>query len=349
MYPIFTSIYIYYINIVDANNNLQQFNGAVKISIVNKAVFWYYTCMSIILFYKYIPIQNPQAIMHWQKELCTKLGLKGRIILATEGINATLGGAQPMVQEYIQAMNAHELFADIDFKESSGNADYFPRLRIVVKKEIVRLDLDTDHYTAQTGGQLLEPHEAHELIKNNKNLLLLDGRNKYESNIGTFTGAMRPPIENFRELPGYIDQNVDQFKDKEVLMFCTGGIRCERASSYLQSKGVAKKVYQIKGGIHRYIEQFPDGYFRGKNYVFDARVAVPANDDIIGSCDICTTKADDIINCINSFCNKQFIGCAPCVDQLGNTCSQACNTLVMTNAVPIRTKFKKMAYHANDY
>ena len=172
----------------------------------------------------------------------------------------------------------------------------------------------------------------------------MDGRNAYEAKIGTFKDAVVPPIETFREFPAYIDQNLDQFKDKEVLMFCTGGIRCERASAYLSTKGVAKQVYQIKGGIHRYIEEFPDGYFRGKNYVFDARIAMKANNDVIGSCEVCAAPSDEITNCVNAQCNKQFVGCASCLAQLGNTCNIECSQLVEAQAVRIRAKPKKISF-----
>src|SRR5436189_74799 len=112
-------------------------------------------------------------------------------------------------------------------------------------------------------------------------------------------GTLGGSVEN-------LDENIDTFKDKQVLMYCTGGIRCERASAYLNEKNIAKKVYQMDGGIHRYVEQYPDGFFRGKNYVFDGRVSVRINDDVLGSCAICKTACDDYYNCLNAFCNKHF-------------------------------------------
>jgi UPF0176 protein len=174
------------------------------------------------------------------------------------------------------------------------------------------------------------------IAQQSPNLVLFDARNNFESRVGTFTNAITPDIDHFRELPGYIDNNLEQFKDKDVLMFCTGGIRCERASSYLKSKGVATNVYQINGGIHTYTEQFPDGFFRGKNYVFDGRITVKVNDDVLGTCFICTTPCDTYTNCINALCNLHFIGCSSCITKFQNACSAQCHELVIQEKVAKR-------------
>lgn len=291
----------------------------------------------ILLYYKYINIEYPERILKWQQKVCADLGLKGRVIIAHEGINGTVGGSTENTELYKAIMRKNPLFADISFKESPGGADAFPRMRVVIKNEAVHLGLDPKTITAQNGGIHLEPAQAHEMIaRQSPNLVILDARNTVESRIGTFTNAITPDIEHFRELPGYIDKNLEQFKDKEVLMFCTGGIRCERASSYLKSKGVATNVYQINGGIHTYVEQFPDGFFRGKNYVFDGRIAVKVNDDILGRCDICATPCDDYTNCVNALCNKHFIGCSTCITEYHNACGKQCLELVTEQKVAKR-------------
>ena len=179
----------------------------------------------ILLFYKYILLENPEAIATWQKELCASLELKGRILLGKEGINGTLGGSIEATDAYKKAMNEHEFFGDIDFKESRGGSEYFPRLRIAVRDEIVTLGIDTCELTPEQGGQHLTPDEVHELINTNKDLVIIDTRNDYESAVGTFRNALIPDITNFRDFPAWIESNLDKFKDKEVLMFCTGGIR----------------------------------------------------------------------------------------------------------------------------
>lgn len=293
----------------------------------------------ILLYYKYVNVPCPEDIKLWQVSLCQSLNLTGRILLATEGINGTVYGSLEETEQYIAAMNSHELFGGIDFKDSivNGAYEYFTRLQVSIKPEIVHLGIAPAALTPNDGGMHLTPEQAHKLMAENpEDLVILDGRNYYEARVGTFKNAITPKVEHFREFPEYIDQNVDQFKDKQVLMFCTGGIRCERASAYLKLKDVAKEVYQVEGGIHRYVEQYPDGFFRGKNYVFDARITVPVNDDILGTCDLCNTSCDDYTNCRNAKCNKHFISCTSCLEKLNNTCSQHCLDLVTQALVPIR-------------
>ena len=292
---------------------------------------------TILLYYKYVFIEYPERILKWQKKLCADLGLKGRIIIAHEGINGTVGGSQENIEVYKQVMRKNPLFEDVEFKESAGAADQFPRMRVVVKNEVVHLGLDTKKISAAQGGTHLTPQEAHALIaQGGKDLVILDARNNFESAIGTFKNAITPDIDHFRQLPDYLDSNVEQFKDKEVLMFCTGGIRRERASAYLKSKGVARSVSQIKGGIHCYVEQFPDGFFRGKNYVFDGRIAVKVNEDILGRCGICAAPCDEYTNCLNATCNDHFICCQDCLKKFGNTCSQTCMELLQSKQVAPR-------------
>ncbi len=297
----------------------------------------------VLLFYKYVSLEHPEAILKWQRELCDSLELKGRILLGKEGINGTLGGTIRATNAYKKAMNEHEFFGNIDWKENTGSAELFPRMRIVVRNEIVKLGMDPEKLSHKQGGKHLSPDQVNELINSNKDLVLLDARNDYESDIGTFRNAMISDIKNFRDFPEWIDQHLDEFKNKEVLMFCTGGIRCERATSVLKIKDVAKQVYQIDGGIHRYIEQYPDGHFRGKNYVFDGRIAVKANDDILGNCAVCDDANDEYTNCINVTCNRHFICCDSCITNLNNTCSTTCQELVKTQTVKARGQLRAMA------
>lgn len=294
----------------------------------------------ILLFYKYVDIDMPGAIIKWQKNLCESLGLKGRILIATEGINGTLGGTSEATDAYKKAMNEHPYFGGIDFKESDGDENHFPRMRVVEKKEIVNLGIAPDQLKASQGGIHLTPAQVHELISQKpEDLIIIDTRNNYESRVGTFTGAICPDTDYFRQFPEYVDQNKDMLKDKQVLMVCTGGVRCERATAYVKQKGIAKEVYQLEGGIHRYIEQFPEGHFRGANYVFDARVIQRVNGDILSTCDICTTTPTDYYNnCKNARCNAQFLTCPDCLEKLQEACSQTCFDLIQEGKVNIRTK-----------
>ena len=296
----------------------------------------------ILLFYKYIDIQCPKRVMKWQKKICQDLGLTGRILLGHEGINGTISGNKQNTKHYKRIMNEHNLFGNIDFKESNGSTDCFPRMQVKVKNEIVRLGIDPQKITPKQGGIHLTTKKTHELIKQNPDdLLILDTRNNFEWKIGHFKGAIKPDIDHFRDLPKYIDNNLEQFKDKNVLMYCTGGIRCERATAYLKSKNIAKEVYQIEGGIHRYVDSYPDGYFRGKNYVFDNRIAIKVNDDVLGTCEICNISCDEYINCLNATCNKHFVCCKKCLATYENTCGATCLELVKQRKVNTRPQFEK--------
>lgn len=295
----------------------------------------------ILLYYKYVPIQDPQAVVDTQKQLCKRLGLKGRILMSTIGINGTVDGTLEATQAYMDAMNQDDLFSGMDFKQSivDGAYDYFPKLAVRVREEVVTLGIDHPYITPENTGVHLTPQQTHQLLEqHDEDVVVFDTRNDVEWAVGAFEGALKPDINNFRDLPAYIDQNLDQFKDKKVLMYCTGGVRCELATAYMKMKGVAKEVYQIEGGIHRYAEQYPDGFFRGKNYVFDGRVTVKVNNDVLGSCHLCNESEDKYTNCINAQCNFHFISCDRCLIAFNNTCSVECKKLVEDKAVIIRTK-----------
>jgi len=284
---------------------------------------------AIMIFYKYVVIPDVEGIKKWQEKLCQSLQLKGRIILAKEGINATLAGEKRLLDKYIEIMNKHQLFGAIDYKLSEGSKEHFPRLSIKIKQEIVRLGISPEQLRAENAGAHLTPKQVHELLENKPDdLIILDARNQCEWEIGRFKDAITPQITYFRELPAYIDKNIDAFKDKKVLMYCTAGVRCERATAYLKEKNVAKEVYQIKGGIHRYIEQYPDGFFRGKNYVFDGRISVESNNDILSICFSCKKECNEYINCNNTRCNRQYISCEPCQKKLHGFCSDDCVKIV---------------------
>lgn len=289
----------------------------------------------ILLYYLYTPLDKLKDIMRWQKELCSSLNLTGRIIIAHEGINGTLGGSLEETNLYITAMHNDARFKDIVFKKSAGCKEDFPRLQIKIKPEIVRLGIDSRELTAENGGEHLSPEQFHELLSNRPdNLVLIDCRNNYESAIGTFRGAVKPPTDNFRDFPAYVDSVMDSLEDKQVAMYCTGGVRCERASTYLKEKGI-KTVYQLDGGIAKYVEKYPDGHFRGKLYVFDDRVALKINDDILSTCSQCSKPCDDYTDCGNPHCNKQYIVCAACITTGDRTCSSACTAyLAEHKAVP---------------
>lgn len=289
----------------------------------------------VLLYYHYCQVEDPHVICAWQKALCEKLHLTGKVRVATEGINGTVGGTNTATDVYINAMCSHPLFkmGKEDFKTSEGGADCFTDLRVGVYKEIVPMGVDPDVISYRLAGVHLEPEEFHKEVEALladgdlcNDTILLDCRNFYESKIGQFTRCLAPDIRKFSYFPDYVDQNLELFRDKKVLMYCTGGIRCERGSAYLRSKDVCKEVYQLKGGIHKYLEQFPDGFYRGKLFVFDERYAISSNDDIISDCRYCRRPWDQYQLCSTRFCCQLVLSCPSCRQDGHTACCPVCQT-----------------------
>ncbi|XP_018615101.1 thiosulfate sulfurtransferase/rhodanese-like domain-containing protein 2 [Scleropages formosus] len=288
----------------------------------------------VLLYYCYCPLQDPQLICSWQKVLCENLHLTGKVRVATEGINGTLGGTKLATALYIEAMLSHPCFSTMvqeDFKRSEGNAGCFADLRMGVYREIVPMGVDPDVLSYRKAGIHLEPEEFHKEVElflskgdSCTDTILLDCRNFYESKIGQFNKCLAPDIRKFSYFPDYVDKNLELFRDKKVLMYCTGGIRCERGSAYLCSKEVCKEVYQLKGGIHKYLEQYPNGFYRGKLFVFDERYAIAFNGDIISECRYCSAPWDRYQLCSTHFCYQLVLSCPSCRAQGLTSCCPTC-------------------------
>uniref|UniRef100_A0A8C4Q507 Thiosulfate sulfurtransferase like domain containing 2 n=1 Tax=Eptatretus burgeri TaxID=7764 RepID=A0A8C4Q507_EPTBU len=246
----------------------------------------------VLLFYYYCDLADPCVAKLWQVDLCKHLGLTGKVRLATEGINGTVGGSVEAARLYMEATMAYPPFRGMtsqDFKRSAGGAECFPELRVGVYQELVPLGIDPCLVSFKDAGPYLTPVEFHEEVarlleapKGSNAPLLLDCRNFYESMIGRFLGSVTPNIRKFSYFPEYVEKNLALFRSRRVLMYCTGGIRCERASAFLRSKGVCTEVWQLHGGIHRYLDVFPNGFFCGKLFVFDERYAIASNGRVIG-------------------------------------------------------------------
>ena len=262
------------------------------------------TAWPVILFYKYVPIADPEAFATEQRALCVRLGLKGRVLIATEGINGTLAGAPEAVDEYTAALHADARFSDVGFKVSGGDENTFPKLVVKVRREIVTLGAGA--LTANQENQLA-PAEWKQMIENDPDVVLLDVRNRFESDAGRFEGAVVCDIENFRDLPRYIEK-LEPLKEKKVLMYCTGGIRCEKASALLRSRGF-RDVYQLHGGIVTYQEQFGNEHWQGECFVFDQRMTVRVDDGLvqIGRCAHSGRVSSRFVNCLHDPCHKLFI------------------------------------------
>lgn len=278
---------------------------------------------TVILFYKYTPIENTAECMQWQRELGTKLNLTGRVRIATEGINATLEGKNEDVATYIEELRATTCadFKDVEIKTSTGTGEAFHKLMVKVVPEIVILGLgEKDIDPNQITGVHLKPEELRKWYQDNEDFIILDMRNDYEFRVGHFKNSINPPITNFRELadvlPDIVNQNPD-IQNKKVLTVCTGGVRCEKASGYLMTQGF-KDVYQLDGGMHKYMEQFPGEDFKGGLFTFDNRVVMDFTKEkgitreVIGICDLCKEKTERFDNCINDECHIHMMVCHDC-------------------------------------
>lgn len=287
----------------------------------------------IILFYKFIPVADPEVTKLWQLELCKALGLKGRMVISKHGINGTLGGHIDSLRAYKSAMNKTELFKGIMYKWSEGAENAFPRLSIKVRPEIVSFgaaeELKVDKNGVIGGGKHLKPKQVHELLKERDDVVFFDGRNKYEAKIGKFKNAMVPDVENTREFIKEIeDPKYDELKSKPVVTYCTGGIRCEILSSLMKNRGF-KEVYQIEGGIIKYGETYKDqGEWEGKLHIFDNRMVMQFSDEAvdIGVCVHCASATSNYENCANKQCNRLVLVCKNCISQ--DLCDQ-CTTVAV--------------------
>ena len=279
----------------------------------------------ILLYYKYTHIDDPKGFMSEQRALCLRLGMKGRIIVATEGINGTIEGTEEACKAYQEALMDTEIggkkvFANIHWKVSTGTSDgtAFPRLSVKARKEIVSLHLaddDTDIDPNQMTGVHLKPEELKKWYEEGKEFYIVDMRNDYELTVGKFEGTIFPELNNFRDLKKNL-KKIEDLKGKTVLSVCTGGVRCEKASGLLVREGFTD-VYQLDGGIVSYMEKFPGQNFKGSLYVFDKRVVMnfedPKKHEIISSCSKCGKKSEHYVNCANLMCHRHFICCPDCL------------------------------------
>ena len=295
---------------------------------------------TIILFYNYVRIEDPEQLMHEQRALCEKLGLKGRIIIAHEGVNVTLEGETKAIETYVMKLLADPRFADTHIKRSAGTGKAFPKLSVKVRKEIVSLGLPAakDVNPREVSGKYVSADEFHAwltkkergTVKPEDDFVIVDMRNDYEHVSGHFKGSVLPPIHNFRDLPKILP-TLEHLKNKKVVTVCTGGVRCEKASGLLVKNGF-KNVYQLHGGIVTYMEKYenaaagaststPAKNFLGSLYVFDDRVTMAFADaksgqrTLIGKCELCATASEKYLNCANNDCHRHFIVCQKCVSE----------------------------------
>ncbi|MFM6978061.1 MAG: rhodanese-related sulfurtransferase [Micrococcales bacterium] len=274
----------------------------------------------IILYYGFAPVADPELMKMWQKTLCESLGLKGRIIVSKHGINGTLGGNMEDLKKYVRATKEYPGFGKIDFKWSEGTGNDFPRLSVKSRKELVAFNAPEEIEVARSGitngGKHLKPAEVNKLVEDRgDDVVFFDGRNAFEAKVGKFKNAIVPDVETTHDFINELESGkYDHLKDKPIVTYCTGGIRCEILSAVMQNRGF-KEVYQIQGGIVRYGETFKDkGLWEGSLYVFDERMVTDFSDEakVIGECEGCGAPTNHFHNCQNLGCKDLVLLCDDC-------------------------------------
>ena len=289
----------------------------------------------VISFYKYVKIEDPETLMKEHLNWCLENGLKGKVYLAKEGISGSIFGDDELTRKYKNYLKGYKIFEDIWFKETPTDSVAFSKMHVRVKEEIVNSGLRSTklEHTAPK----LTPEQLLKFYEDKKDFVIVDARNWYESKIGKFKNAITPQITHFREWPKVVE-SLSSYKDKTIVTYCTGGIRCEKASAYMREQGF-KDVYQIDGGILNYILQFPDTYWEGGMFVFDdRRVFEPNTKDELkytANCHFCGKLTSYHINCHNIDCDKIIVCCHECKVEKEYCCSDECRT----------SKNKRKVYH----
>ncbi|HXH26996.1 MAG TPA: rhodanese-related sulfurtransferase [Candidatus Acidoferrum sp.] len=285
----------------------------------------------IILYYKFAPVADPEAVKFWQRALCDKLGLKGRILISQHGINGTLGGDIESLKAYVKETKLYAPFKGTQFKWSEGGTEHFPRLQVTVRPEVVAFDaldeLQVDQHGVVGGGKHLTAEQIHQLVaERGEDVVFFDGRDQHEAAVGRFKNAVIPNVRTSRDFKKELDDpKYNDIKDKPVVTYCTGGIRCEILSVLMKNRGF-KEVYQIDGGIAKYGEAYKDdGLWEGKLYVFDGRLVTGFSDKAkdIGRCVHCNGATSNYENCANAACNQLVLICNDCTAKTAY-CSDHC-------------------------
>ena len=279
-----------------------------------------------LLYYCYTPIQEPEAYAAAHEAFCRSHGLLGRIIIAAEGLNGTVSGTVVQCKKYRDYVLSDPRFSQTDFKIDAVDTPSFERLYVRVKPEIVHSGLREDSGVDPTRktGIHLEPLEVMHMLEQ-EDVVFLDVRSNYENRLGRFKNAVTLDIDNFRDFPDRLPE-IEHLKDKKVVTYCTGGIKCEKASAWLLENGFGQ-VYQVHGGVVKYAQQTGGKDFEGKLYVFDNRVAVDVNTvnpSIISHCACCGEASARMVNCASAECNAHFVLCERCGWDMQGCCSTDC-------------------------
>ncbi len=278
----------------------------------------------LILYYQFSPIANPEEFCREHKRACQDFNLYGRVYIAAEGINGTLAGLAGRIDAYMAYLRSRPGFAATEFKVDDLDHVPFVKLVVKVREEIVTLKTG-EALSVEDGGRHLSPEEWKAVLDAGEDVILIDVRNDYESKVGHFEGAIRPDEQNFYDFPRWLER-AQLDKTKKVLMYCTGGIRCEKFSVLMKKKGF-RDVNQLHGGIINYAKTVGDAHFRGKCFVFDDRLTVPVQRDQqepLTRCEITGAPCDTYVNCANPDCNKLFICSEQGAHKNEGCCSSDC-------------------------
>lgn len=278
---------------------------------------------NILLYYCYTTIKNPEEFREQHHLYCIENSIRGRIIVAAEGLNGAVSGRKEDCANYMRDLKADPRFAHTDFKVEAHDTHGFKKLNVRVKPEIVHSTMRHINPTIKTGNYV-EPAEFRQ-IKNDKDIVILDVRSNYEHHVGKFKNAVTLDIENFRDFPSKVKE-LAQYRDKKVITYCTGGIKCEKASAFLLEQGF-KDVYQLHGGIIKYGLEEGGEDFEGKCYVFDNRIVAEVNKinpTVTSRCHVCNSTCDRMVNCSNPVCNAHVPICEKCGWELEGACSPDC-------------------------
>jgi UPF0176 protein len=277
--------------------------------------------VTILLFYKFQPIADIGWFCREHRRFCEKLGIWGKVLIASEGINGSISGTPEQAEAYKVFLRSMDGFDDIVFKFEYGLEHPFNKMIIREKKEIVALKKDVD---TSKGGKRLTPEEFMKLYEDDEDFLLIDTRNDYEYKVGRFRDAINPGTRTFTQFPEFIEKIKDK-KDKKIVMYCTGGIRCEKASAYMIQEGFTD-VSQLDGGVISYCQALPKTTWEGKCFVFDKRLVsdIESNGEVISECFICNEKSDLFRNCKNPVCDRLDVMCNACQVKFHGCCSREC-------------------------
>jgi UPF0176 protein len=309
-------------------------------SVENKKYF-------VLAYYCFTDIENPRQVVKEHKSFIENLDLTCRVYISEEGINGQLSAKAEDAGKYMDWLKSYSFFKNIEFKVHYSSENVFPRQTVKYRKQLVALDSKVN---AKGSKGHTSPDEWRQMMESDEEYLMLDVRNDYESKIGHFEGAVCPDLTQFRDFKEYAKDLTKSKKPEKtkVMMYCTGGIRCELYSEVLREQGY-EDVYQLDGGVIKYGLEEKGKHWKGKLFVFDDRVTVPVNEvnpETISSCEFCEEKSDKYYNCANMKCNELFLACPKCIEECEGCCCKDCTHSDSTRPVSEQRKGKPFRrYH----